>query len=78
MKLTLEATSDVVKVNGVECRVFRGTTGRDGIEVIATVTGIEPVHDQDRKRFSLEWWTAPCPHPASLRKVLAEMGTATR
>lgn len=72
MKLTLEATSDVVRVNGVECRVFRGTTS-GGFEVIAAVTAIEPVHEKDRKCCELEWWTAPYPHPASLRKVLADM-----
>lgn len=50
MKVTLEATSKVVTLNGVPARIWEGQTEK-GIPVHAFVTRIAVARDQDSSEF---------------------------
>jgi hypothetical protein len=76
MQIQLEATSQVTQVNGAEGRVWRGHTAR-GIEVIAVICGMEVVNRNEQRAYENELATSPNPHPASLRKVVAELDSNT-
>ncbi len=53
MKVTLESTTKIVKVNGVFARVWEGHT-ETGIPVHAFVTRIAAPADADQTQFALE------------------------
>jgi hypothetical protein len=53
MKVTLQSTDRIVNVNGVDGRVWEGTTD-SGIEVIAVVTRIAAPKHADLSQFEAE------------------------
>jgi len=61
MKITLENTARVVNANGVDCRVWEGTTA-SGIKVQALIAAIAARDDEDLTEFETELQEL---HPAS-------------
>jgi hypothetical protein len=53
MKLIIESTTKIVKLNGVDCRVWEGTTGR-GIPVHCFIPRVAVAMDQDAAQFEKE------------------------
>ena len=53
MKVTLESTTKLVHVNGVECRIWEGTT-EGGIQVAAFITIIGADSGADQSEFQRE------------------------
>lgn len=53
MKITIESTTQVVKVNGVDCRVWEGTTER-GVSVYALIPRVAAKAGDDCSEFEAE------------------------
>lgn len=53
MKLMIEATADIVTIDGVECRRWKGTTER-GVECEVFVHRLAVHKDHDSSQFELE------------------------
>jgi len=53
MKITVESTSKIVSVNGIDCRIWEGETER-GIAVHCFITRIAAKADQDLAEFEAE------------------------
>ena len=53
MKVTLESTTKIVELNGVQARVWEGTT-ESGIRVHAFITRIAAPVDSDQYEFQRE------------------------
>ena len=73
MKITIESTSKVVTLNGVDARIWEGHTA-SGIPVHCFITRIGVARDQDTKQFEseLEEMKAPSAEVASysMRMIL--------
>lgn len=77
MKITVESTSEIVTMNGVRARVWRGATG-SGAEVIVFITRIgvaESARPEERAAFERELEGASTPRlggigPIPLRLIL--------
>lgn len=53
MKITIESTTKIIKANGIDCRVWEGTTER-GIEVTCLIPRIAVRNGQDTAQFEEE------------------------
>jgi hypothetical protein len=53
MKMTIESTTRVVKVNGLEARVWQGTSER-GVPVVCCITRIGVDRGADNSQFEAE------------------------
>lgn len=53
MKITIESTTKIVNANGIDCRVWEGTTER-GIAVQVLVPRIAVLKDADTSQFEAE------------------------
>lgn len=53
MKMTIESTTHIVKVNGIDCRVWEGETAR-GIKVQALIPRVAVRNGQDTSQFEAE------------------------
>ena len=53
MELIIESTSKIVKLNGIDCRVWEGRTGR-GVKVHAFIVRVGAKDDQDLSQFEEE------------------------
>lgn len=72
MKITLESTSQIVRLDGIECRVWEGTTA-SGIAVTAFIPRIAVLRDADASEFERELVEQRQPSPGDewpLRMVL--------
>ena len=60
MKITIESTTRIVKVNGTDCRVWEGKTA-DGVEVVCLIPRIAAKEGQGLSQFEsdLKQCTAP-------------------
>jgi hypothetical protein len=66
MKLTLQNTDQIVDVNGVPARVWRGQND-SGIEVHALITRIAVLKAEDNSQFDRELREQPAPIAADSR-----------
>lgn len=62
MTITLESTTTIVKLDGMDCRVWEGTTER-GIKVHAFIPRIAGREDQDLSQFEAELQEMRRPSP---------------
>jgi hypothetical protein len=53
MKITIESTTKVVNANGIECRVWEGTTER-GVKIEVLIPRIAALANQDLSQFEAE------------------------
>jgi hypothetical protein len=53
MKITIESTTKIIKANGIDCRVWEGTTER-GVKLQALIPRIAALGDQDLSQFESE------------------------
>lgn len=53
MKITVESTTKIVKLNGIDCRVWEGESER-GIKVHCYIPRIAAKDDQDLSQFEAE------------------------
>jgi hypothetical protein len=53
MKITIESTTRIVNANGIDCRVWEGTTD-SGIQVQALIPRIAAYKDADLSQFEAE------------------------
>jgi hypothetical protein len=53
VKITIESTTKIVKANGIDCRVWEGTTER-GVKVVCLIPNIAAWADQDLTQFDAE------------------------
>lgn len=53
MKITIESTTRIVNVNGIDCRQWEGTTER-GVEIVVLIPRIAVRKDQDASQFEEE------------------------
>ena len=53
MKITVESTTRIVNVNGMDCRVWEGVTER-GISIQALIPRIATLGNQDLSQFVAE------------------------
>lgn len=63
MRITIESTSKIVNVNGVDARIWEGTTD-SGIPVHCMITRIGVHKDQDTTQFQRELQEMRAPSPA--------------
>lgn len=64
MKLQLQSTSQIVTINGVECRVWEGTTVR-GVAVTAFVARVAVDVKADAREFERELRETAQPRPTT-------------
>lgn len=64
MKITLESTSTVVRVNGTEARVWEGMT-EGGVPVVAFIVRTAVDEDHDSAEFERELIEKPPMRPAA-------------
>jgi hypothetical protein len=60
MRITLESTSEIVKLNGIDCRVWDGRTA-SGIAVQALIPRIAVHNSLDSSEFEAELRAQPAP-----------------
>lgn len=53
MKITIESTTEIVSVNGIDCRVWEGETA-SGIRVQALIPRIAALKTQNLAQFEME------------------------
>ncbi len=53
MKITIWATTKIVKADGIDCRVWEGVTER-GVEISCLIPRIAVKHGQDTEQFEAE------------------------
>jgi hypothetical protein len=53
VKITIESTSKVVKLDGIDCRVWEGET-EGGVKIHAFIPRIGAADDQDLSQFEAE------------------------
>ena len=53
MKISLENTTKIVTLNGMDCRIWEGVTER-GVKVVAYIPRIAAQPDQDMTQFEAE------------------------
>ena len=53
MKITIESTTKIVNADGIDCRVWEGTTER-GIEITCLIPRIAVKNGQDTSQFEVE------------------------
>jgi hypothetical protein len=53
MKIKLESTSQIVQLNGIECRVWEGTT-EGGVPLTAFISRVAVHRDHDQSQFERE------------------------
>jgi hypothetical protein len=53
MKIKLESTSQIVELNGIECRVWEGTT-ESGVPLTAFIPRVAVHRDHDPSQFERE------------------------
>lgn len=61
MKLEIESTNSIVKINGIECRVWEGKT-ESGIPVHCFITRIAVHKDHDHSELDRELKARPHPN----------------
>lgn len=66
MKVTLENTTRVVSLNGIDCRVWEGVTER-GVKVHALIPRIAVHKDDDASQFEAELKEQKPPSDASMQ-----------
>jgi len=73
MKISLEPTAEMQRVNGVSCRIWKGVDDH-GVPIIAHVACVSPqTHDDDvaaRHRLELHDVGYATREPISLRSIL--------
>jgi len=73
MKITIESTTKIVNVNGIDCRVWEGHTER-GIPIHCFIPRIGVRKDQDASQFEAELVECKPPnaevHAIPLRLIL--------
>lgn len=73
MKITIESTTKIVNANGIDCRVWEGTTER-GVQVVVLVPRIAVKNRLDTSQFEaeLQEQKAPSAHAEAfpLRMIL--------
>jgi hypothetical protein len=62
MKVTLESTSKIVTLNGVQCRIWEGTT-ESGVQMHAFVMLVAAKEGQDLTQFERELKQMRTPSP---------------
>lgn len=65
MKLTLHSTSAIVRLNGIECRIWEGTTG-NGVPVTAFIPRVAVSDTHDPSEFERELRETRQPEPTTL------------
>lgn len=60
VKIRLESTSQIIRFNGVECRVWEGTSER-GIAIVAFIPRLAVSADADSTEFDRELLEQPVP-----------------
>jgi hypothetical protein len=53
MKITIESTTEIVSLNGIDCRVWEGET-TSGVKVQAVIPRIAALKDQNLSQFDAE------------------------
>jgi hypothetical protein len=53
MKMTIESTTKIVQANGIDCRVWEGTT-EHGVKIICLIPRIAVQKGQDVSQFEAE------------------------
>ena len=53
MKITIESTTRIVQANGIDCRVWEGTTER-GVKITCLIPRIAVRDGQDTRQFEAE------------------------
>ncbi len=53
MKMTIESTTKIVNADGIDCRIWEGTTER-GVKVICLIPRIAVQNGQDMAQFDEE------------------------
>lgn len=64
MKITLESTSQIVEFDGIECRVWEGTTDA-GVPLTAFIPRVAVKEGHDASEFERELMTREAPRVAS-------------
>ena len=62
MKVTIESTSKIVKLNGIDCRIWEGESER-GVKVHCYIPRISAMDDQDLSQFDAELVETRTPSP---------------
>ena len=65
MKITLQSTGQIVRLDGIECRVWEGTTGK-GVAITAFIPRVAVNVEADASEFERELRETPEPSPANL------------
>lgn len=63
MKITIESTTKIVKLNGIDCRVWDGTTER-GVKMHAFIPRVAVHVDDDASQFEQELLEQKAPSAA--------------
>ena len=53
MKITIESTTQIVKVDGIDCRIWEGETDR-GVKIFCLIPRIAAMKGQDLSQFEAE------------------------
>lgn len=69
MRIMLESTSEIVEVEGVECRIWEGATER-GTPVTAFIRRLGVRHDRDTSEFERELRGLPTPAAPWLHRAV--------
>ena len=69
LKITIESTDDITRVNGISCRVWFGTT-ESGIPVALFIHRIMPLNSSDEALFARELTQTKPPREVELIDVL--------
>lgn len=72
MKITIENTSQIIKVNGLPCRIWEGET-ETGIKVHCVITRIAVHKDDDTEMFEKELQQVKAPSAETLSIFPANM-----
>ena len=71
MKITIESTTKIVTLNGIECRIWEGETER-GVKIHCFIPLIA-VRDQDISQFEQELLEQPAPSVEIDARLLVKM-----
>lgn len=64
MKITIESTSKIVQVNGIDCRLWEGFT-EGGVAVVALIPRVACSESADTAEFERDLNDPPPPEPGS-------------
>lgn len=65
MKITLESTTRIVKVNGMAARIWEGKSAK-GVPIVACITRIAVEREADNSEFERELKEHAAPSPAAM------------